>query len=433
MNKDVEKYFNEAVEEGIITNKQRLDLKLKLGRDKIDNGKRMSRLADLVLSLIFVLLIMSSIILIINYTAVNYIIGVSISIMFLSFSIFTACIAIKKNNYFLKELATCMNVFSNVMLVTSFNKILKYDYYYPDNILIGIIMSLPLAFTINAYILRFLIVIGFCVFTVPYFNFSFLPVYNPTIIGVITILMIIAVLYKLAIFLLKEQNDKSNVDDDRYLSSTLRISMQEIMLYLLLMKINRLFISDENIILVYVVYIILLIRRSSIFTQAVEIPIIFDNLFFIYTAFFFARYDGVQVLHESGILLLHAIAYLVYFTLLKNNKLNDVDKWYRIQGQFYINIFLLTYVLFYIRHENTDFYMFIIGVAVGIFNVYAGRESMKLEFVVIGLIIVIVSVLFAGALIYSPITILLSLICLGFMLYKLWYKVKDEVIRNNEE
>lgn len=429
MNNDMNKYLNEAVEEGIITNKQRLELKLKLGRDKVDNGRRMSRVGDLVLAIIFIILIMSScIMLITNNNSENNFVGIVFSVVCVMGSIFVAYDSIRKNNYFLKELAVVTNALSNIMLVTSFNQIMTYDYYFPDNIYIGCIMTLPLFLVINTYISKLMVIVVFCIFRVPYFNLAYTPLYNTTLVSIITICITIVTAYKLGVFLKREDNDV----EARFLTLKMRIALQEIALWLLIMKINRIFLGDENIIIIYTIYIILLIRRSSVFKNALEMPIIIDNIFFIYTVFFFARFD-VDVWHEWDILLCHIIYYVVYFSLLKNDKLKDVDKIYKVQQQFYINLFLLTYIIFNLQHSYNQEYLFLILILVGIFNVYQGKVGMRLEFVVIGLLIVLIALVFTASVAYSLATIIIIILSLLFVLQKVWRKIKEEVLRDNEK
>lgn len=431
MNKDMNTYLNEAVEEGIITNKQRLELKLKLGRDKIDNGRRMSRIADLVLSLIFVIIVLSSAIMIIyNNPNSNAFISIFISLIFIIGSIFICFDAVRKNNYFLKEIAVMTNALSNVMLATSIGLIMSYNYYFPDNVYIGFLVTLPLLFVIDTYISKFIVIFGFCIIRTPYLNLSFFPLYNTTVISIITLMLMIGTIYKISVFL--ANNNNNNCDEGRFLSFKARITIQEILLYILLMKMNRIFFGNHNIFIIYSIYIILLIRRTSIFKQAVQLPIIFDSLFFIYTVFFFARFD-VDVKNDMNILVCHTIYYAIYFTLLKNNKLSNVDRFYKIQQQFYINIFLLTYILFNLENVDTHKYIFILSVITGIFNVYQGKVEMRLGYVILGLTIVILAIMITGSVTYGIATIVLVIFTLSFMINKMWDKVKNEVSRNNEK
>lgn len=430
MNKDINRYLNEAVEEGIITNKQRLDLKLKLGRDKVDRSRRMSRVGDIVLSLIFITLILSSLIMVIQYNPeINPYIGVFISAIFIIFSIYISYDAIKRNNYFLKEIALMTNALSNIMLITSLNQMMTYNYYFPDNMYIGFIMTLPLLAAVNTYISRFIIIFVFCLIRIPYLNLGYLPLYNTTIISLITVILVVGTVYKLAMFL---KSDYINSDESRFLSYRTRITIQEIILYLLIMKLNRIFFIYANVYTIYVIYIILLVRRSTIFKDAVEMPTIVDNLFFIYTAFFFVTND-VVIFHDIDVLVCHIIYYTVYFGLLKTDRLKNVDRVYKLQQQFYINLFLLTYIAFSLQRINTDEIIFITAVIVGAFNVYEGKVGMRLDFMIIGLSIVVAAILFTGNVAYSLVMIILVMFSLSFALNRVWGKIKKEVLRDNEK
>lgn len=429
MSNDMNQYLNEAVEEGIITSKQRLDLKLKLGRDRVDNGRRMARVGDLVLAIIFIALIMSSFIMIIrNYKNVSTAISITFSVMCMLGTIFIVYDSIRKNNYFLKEVAIIASVFSNIMFVTAFNRIISFDYYFPDNIYIGCLMTLPLMLVIHTYIARLLVIMVFCIFRVPYFNFSLVPLYNTTIVTIVVIIASVATAKILYDFL----NTDEDPEEARFLTLKSRIAIQEAIVWLLVMKFNRIFLSTENLYIIYLIYIMLLIRRSSIFKNSYEMPMILDNIFFIYSAIFFVRHD-VKVFHDWDILVCHIIYYATYWGLQKTDRLRNVDRIYKVQQQFYINLFLFMYIVFELQDTNSQQYLFAICVLVGIFNVYQGKVGMRLEFVVLGLIIVLMALIYTANLAYSLFTIFVIILSLSFVLQTVWRKIRDEVVRDNEK
>lgn len=369
----------EFKEKGIIDEKQLEDMKFEIHKSEALSRRRILKLANLTLALTVILMISISVLTAFNEPfLLESRVKIFSSLIFMSGSIFLLYGAIVRKEYFMQELFVMFNVFATICLLTSMNQLLEFRYKVPENLVFTMFAVLPVFALTETYITLFAISVMFVFGESTFLNLSVLPVSNDFYMMILCSSYIIMLGFK---YIMTIKQADMEICQSEYISNRAQRIIIEVLMTLYFLKIVSTSTNGINPIFIYIIFTVLLFRRSSYFEKIKYFPDVIDNVLFIALSLIYIEVNPT----ESGILFIlsyHIIYYLIYFLLNERGVLETIPKTYIVRQQFYLNLIFIVYLIIPLEIIRENWY--ILTMTIGLFNVYIAKKTRSVVNIFLG-------------------------------------------------
>ncbi len=425
MRKETKDFLENCIKEGIISEEQRNKA---FAIDKVQQEKKeeiLKNFLNLLVGLMVVFLILSGIIVVFQrFNFINPIVKLIIAASFLAISHIGIVRSKINKNYFLLEIFVAMNACATLMFIMSSNMETVFRYRADANSFLTAVAMFPVFALTKSYISLVVYSFGFITSSIPELNFAILTYPNEVYALGITAIYLGLLIYK---FMKLYNDDNKNYEVNKYFSKHVMLIVLEVLVLLFVFRLCFIGTGKLDVVFVYLIMLWILVRRTVLFKNLVPIPMIIDIIVFFGSIYLFIFSEPMKY-NPSVVLLYHALYYLVVLLLNQAGYIEQVPAIYKVQQNFYINLFLFVFTLErVIVADNTAV---IVTVILGLFNSYIGLRYKSGIQSVIGFGIIMATLVFTT--LTTPTTIGGTLFAsAGFIIAYINRDMLREVIKGN--